>query len=123
MPQYHIDLASGALRPIWSNPEYAGFLNTYYDATSEEDVITQTENGYQNSAGCPPTPQSIDSYEVEDLDEDGNAILTSKRHPDDPPYFEMSRAEYSADTQIVIFEASMTGIFKNGKLIWIARLD
>lgn len=118
MTKYLIDIEAGTFRPSWTDNEAVGFLIGYLDAVDRATPAeVQMAAGYRRSAGCDPYPQDPKDWLI---DKTG---LRSLKHPEDPPYAEVSRCKAGDGSDVIMFDCAMTAVVRGADIVWLARLD
>ena len=72
--------------------------------------------GYLNSAGCAPYEWPPVEWNI---DENGNLISLKY----DEVYDRVSECTAGDGSKVVMFEAALTAVIRDDKIVWLARLD
>jgi len=122
-----MDTKNGVLRPNWTNNDAIGFIVLYLDAMDNETPAEQAlVEGYQATAGVTPYEFDVEHFTLDEVSEDPDdprLQLRSLRYEEDEPYAEVSRCTAGDGSTVVMFQAAMTAVIREGKIAWLARLD
>lgn len=110
-----VNRETGQTYPSWTDNRAVGFLITYLDLDSDRSTEEQLVDGYRASAGATPILSDLSRWT---LDEQGD-LLSTKFNETLP---KVSECTYKGD-RVVVFDCAMTAIIRDGKIVWLARLD
>lgn len=115
MARMMIDIESGCFRPFWTNMNAIGYLAFYFDMHDKRSAEEQLISGYEGSAGTSPYPMTPEDWEI------GAAGLHSLKY--DEYFEEVSRCTAPDGATVIMFAAALTAVVRDGKIVWLARLD